>query len=302
MSTETLTKERTHAGPGVMSGVAASARAELLRLRKWPAVWVLAGVWLLLNLTFIYVFNYIAYATGSGNFATEGVPAERLLADLMPAAIPQLFTGGMPMFGGAIMMILGALTAGSGYGWGTWKTALTQGPGRLTAFGGMLVALAGVIVAVIAAMFVVDLSTSTLIAVVESQTIVWPDIGDLARSIGGGLLISGMWAVGGVMIGVLTRSPALAIGLGLVWALVVENLLRGVSGLLSGLEYVTDVMPGTAAGSMAGALGASSESDGGGAPGVQTILEGTSAALLLATYIVVFALVSAIVVRRRDLA
>ena len=46
----------------------ASVRAEMLRLRMWPAVWVLAGVWLALNLTFAYVFDYIAYTTGSGSF------------------------------------------------------------------------------------------------------------------------------------------------------------------------------------------------------------------------------------------
>ncbi|HEU4542437.1 MAG TPA: hypothetical protein VFR23_15020 [Jiangellaceae bacterium] len=38
-------------------------------------------------------------------------------------------------------------------------------------------------------------------------------------------LIFGMWTAAGVLIGVLTRSPALAVGLGLVWSLVVENLL-----------------------------------------------------------------------------
>ena len=34
------------------------------------------------------------------------------------------------MFGGALMMVLGAIVAGNGYGWGTWKTMFTQGPSR----------------------------------------------------------------------------------------------------------------------------------------------------------------------------
>ena len=34
------------------------------------------------------------------------------------------------MFGGALMMVLGAIIAGNGYGWGTWKTVFTQGPSR----------------------------------------------------------------------------------------------------------------------------------------------------------------------------
>lgn len=116
------------------------------------------------------------------------------------------------------------------------------------------------------------------------------------------MLIFGMWAAAGALIGVLTRSPAIAVGLGLVWSLVVENLLRSVSGLLSGLEYVTDVLPGTVAGSMAGALGAAAERDGDGAPGVLTTIDGPLAAGLLAVYMVVFAVVAGTLAARRDTA
>ena len=63
---------------------------------------------------------------------------------------------------------------------------------------------------------------------------------------------------------------------------------------------MTDVLPGTAAGSMAGALGASFESDGDGAPGVLTVLTGGESALLLAGYLVIFLAVSVALVRRRD--
>jgi hypothetical protein len=292
---------RTTIEPTGIRALGGSVRAELLRLRKWPTVWVLGGVWLALNLTFAYVFNYIAYTTGSGNFGT-GEATEGLLADLMPEAIPRIYTGGLPMFGGAIMMILGALAAGSGFGWGTWKTVLTQGPGRLVAFAGTLVALGVVVVAIIAGQLVLDFSASTLIANVESQTLVWPDVGALAQSVGGGLLISAMWATAGVLIGVLTQSPALAVGLGLLWSLVVENLLRGVANLINELEYVTNVLPGTAAGSMAGALGATAEGDGEGAPGVLTVLTGTESATLLTAYLVVFVVAAAFTMRRRDLA
>jgi len=292
---------RTVERPTGAGALWASVRAEMLRLRAWPAVWVLAGVWLALNLTFAYVFNYIAYTTGSGNFGT-GEATDTLLADLLPDAIPRVFTGGLPMFGGAIMMILGALAASSGFGWGTWKTVLTQGPGRLVAFGGTLLALALVVVAILIAQLVLDVGASALIATAESQALVWPDVGELAPSVGGGLLISATWAAAGVLIGVLTRSPALAVGLGLVWSLVVENLLRGVAGLIDGMDYVTNVLPGTAAGSMAGALGATAESGGDGAPGVLTVLSGGESALLLAVYVVVFLMAAALTMRRRDLA
>ena len=41
------------------------------------------------------------------------------------------------MFGGALMMVLGAIVAGNGYGWGTWKTVLTQGPSRRSVVDGL---------------------------------------------------------------------------------------------------------------------------------------------------------------------
>jgi hypothetical protein len=36
--------------------VIGSVRAEVRRLSRWPAVWVLGGVWVLLNLTCAYIF------------------------------------------------------------------------------------------------------------------------------------------------------------------------------------------------------------------------------------------------------
>jgi len=105
-----------------------TTRAELRRILRWPATWVLAGVWLFLNALFGYIFDWISYRTGD---ATGPSGAGVQLSSLLPAAIPDRFADGMPMFGGAIVMILGALAVGSGYGWGTWKTVYTRArPGR----------------------------------------------------------------------------------------------------------------------------------------------------------------------------
>jgi ABC-2 type transport system permease protein len=281
-----------------MSGLLASTRAELLRLRRWPATWVLIGVWFALDLAFVYVFNYVAYRTGSQSAVADAVPRAQLLADLMPDAVPVAAVQGTPLFGGAILMILGALAAGSGYGWGTWKTVLTQRPGRGAAFGGTLVVLALTVVALVLATFALDLGVASVLAAVESQPVVLPSLGELAQGAGTGALVLGMWAAAGVLIGVLTRSPALAVGLGLVWALVVENLLRGVADLIGGLAVVTDHLPGTAAGSLVGSLGGTAAD---GTPGVQTILSGGTAALFLLGYLVMFATGGLALMRRRDL-
>ena len=65
----------------------------------------------------------------------------------------------------------------------------------------------------------------------------------LAQSVGGGILVLEMWALAGFALGTLARGPALSVGLGLVWALVLENLLRGVGALLGPVEAFTTCCP-----------------------------------------------------------
>jgi ABC-type transport system involved in multi-copper enzyme maturation permease subunit len=200
------------------------------------------------------------------------------------------------------MMILGALAVGSGYGWGTWKTVFTTGPRRSTALGGTFLTVGLIVAAVVLVTMAADLGASLLVSTVENASITWPSFVDIAEGLGSALLIGGMWTAAGLLLGTLTRGPALSVGLGLVWALVVENLLRGVAALLGPVKVVTDWLPGTAAGSLAGALGAAPQSDPSGTPGVQTILSGGTASALLLAYVAVFAVVSLLLTSRRDLA
>jgi ABC-2 type transport system permease protein len=287
----------TTATPAAGLPLVRSARAELRRLLRWPATWVLAGVWVTLNVLFTYVFDWISYRTGDPTGPSEGVVG---IDGLLPRAIPEVLAQGMPMFGGAIVMILGALAVGSGYGWGTWKTVYTQGPSRAASFGGMLVALLVLVAGLVLVSVGVDLAMSSLIAAVEGASGSLPGFGDLLTSYGGGVLILGMWAAAGVLVGVLARGPALAVGLGLVWSLVVENLLRGVANALPSIEGITDRMPGSSAGSVAGALGATPVSDG-GAPGVLDALSGAVATSWTIGYLAVFVVLSMVLVSRRDL-
>ncbi|HZB51435.1 MAG TPA: ABC transporter permease, partial [Mycobacteriales bacterium] len=183
--TTTLEQTRDHRAGVGGPALVRSTRAELRRLLRWPATWVLVGVWSALSLTFTYVFDWISYRTGeAAGPAAAGVSLDGLL----PAAVPDVLVQGMPMFGGAIVMILGSLAVGSGYGWGTWKTVLTQGPGRLAAFGGTLVALGIVVAGTVLVTVGVDLAVSSLVAAVEGGSGAFPGSAGLARSYGGGLL------------------------------------------------------------------------------------------------------------------
>ncbi len=90
-STDPMSRE----GACVMSTITAPAdigratRAEMLRLRKWPAVWITLGTWLALSLMFGYLFNYLSYTTGDSSFSNEGATKATLLAEMMPANAPE---------------------------------------------------------------------------------------------------------------------------------------------------------------------------------------------------------------------
>lgn len=284
-----------------MTGMIASTKAELLRLRKWPAVWVTIGAWLALSLMFGYAFNYVSYTSGSNDFSNEGTTKAALLAEMLPSAVPDVLVQGMPMFGGALMMVLGAIVAGNGYGWGTWKTVFTQGPSRLSVLGGSMSALTAFVAAILAVTVVFDFACAFAIAGVESQAVVWPSLGSTMTAIGAGFLVLEMWALAGFLLGTLARGPALSVGLGLVWALVVENLLRGVGALLDPVASFTHVLPGTAAGSLIGSI-VGVRDGGDGTPGVLDAISGTQATWTVAAYVVVLPLLALWLVRRRDVA
>src|SRR5918998_754925 len=222
----------------------ASASAELLKLRKRPAIWVLAGVWLALLTFFGYLLPYLGYLTGGSSAPRSDPMGSGALADTLPANLVGNAVAGYALFGGAIVMILGALVAGSEYGWGTIKTVLTQRPGRASVYAGSLVALAAALLALVLVSFGLSAVASAVIANAESLPLTWPAATDVLTGIAAGWLILGMWCLFGVLLGTLTRGTAMAIGLGLVWALVVENLVRASSAVLDVLVTVQQGLPG----------------------------------------------------------
>jgi ABC-2 type transport system permease protein len=282
----------------------ASVRAELFRLGRWPTTWVLAGVWVLMNLSFGYLFDYLSWRGADGKPAVSGVDAgvdpAALLANIQPHNVPVTLVQGMPMFGGALVLILGALAVGSGYGWGTWKTVFTTGPRRGAAIGGTLAAIGIIVTGTVLLTLGLDFATSLVIAAATNQPVLLPTIGAVGQGFGGGLLICVMWAAGGVLLGTLTRGPALSVGLGLVWALVVENLLRGVGNAVGAVDALVHGLPGTAAGSLARAIGAVPAEAANGTPGVNAVLGGGASIAVVVAYLALFVAATTLITARRD--
>lgn len=277
----------------------ASFTAELLKLRKRPATWLIAGVWLVLSLVFGYVFPYFSYrggTTGPGS----GIDPERVLSEALPAELVPAAVQGFPMFAGALALLLGAIATGSEYQWQTVKTTLTQGPRRSAVFGGKVLALGVITLLLVFVTFVVDAGASWLVATITDHPAAWPSFGDLATGFAGGWLVVAMWCWGGLFLGFLLRGTALAVGLGLVWALAVENLVRIFASILDPIDAVQRFMPGTNAGALVAALGVPVQGETGGTPGVTAVVSGTHAAVVLAAYVVVFLLVAGALLNRRD--
>jgi ABC-2 type transport system permease protein len=279
----------------------ASFQAELIKLRKRPATWVLLGVTLALTLLFGYLLPYSSWLTSDQNFQTQGLDPRAVLAGTLPGELVPTSLGGFPVFAGALALILGALATGAEYGWGTLQTALTQRPTRLAVYGGKLAALAVSALGIVLAVLALNAATAAVIALLESRPLDYPPLAELAQGIGSGWLILGMWCGLGAVLGFAFRGVALPVGLGVVWVLGVENLISAVAGsLLTSLQPLRDLLPGVNAGSLVWSLAPGGGSSGEAPPGVVEAVAGGRATLALALYVAAFVTVGALLVRRRD--
>lgn len=272
-------------------------RAELFATRRRPGVWVVGGVWLALAAVFGMAVPYIVYLAISGSANQDGDP-EALLSTLLPDRLVPTTLSLFPLFGSAIMLIMGAVLAGGEFRWGTWGTVLTQGPSRTAVVLGKLGALAVALAGVVVATFVLVGGIGALLAVLEDRAIVWPDPRRVAAGLGSAWLVSLAAAGLGFALAMLFRGTGTALGVGLVWLLALENAVNGLSFLLN-VTPVQKVLLGPNAGSLAVALGATPQEDG-GTPGVVATSGPLAAILTLAGYVVVLAAVSVWLARRRD--
>jgi len=274
-------------------------RAQLFGLVRRPAAWTIVAAMIVLNQVFSFLIPYLSYRSSDPSGFDAGSTPEELLAGTLPAQIVTNTLGGFPVFAGALALALGALVLGSEYGWGTFKTVVTQRPGRGSVLAGQLLAVLVFIAGTVAVLFAMSALTSTVIAVAEDQSAALPGIGHLASGYAGGVLILSTWAAIGAALAVALRSVALPVGLGIVWALGIENLVSAMtSTMLSALEPVRDVLPGVNAGSLVAAL--TPERIGSPAPGVAETVGAAQALTTLLGYLLIAGVVAAWCHQRRD--
>ena len=277
----------------------ASLGAEWLKLRKRPATWVLAAVWFALVVLFGYVLTYLIFANPPENSMPPGANPDAFIEVLFPENLLSNVLSGFPSTGGGpVALILGALSFGSEYGWGTFKTSFTQHPGRLAVFFGKILALAAVVAGFVLLAFAAGAASSYAIARIEGAAVDWPPLGETLRALGCGFLISAVWTSLGAFLATLFRGTPLAIGLGLVYALLLEGVAATLLAANEDFEPALKFLFNENSYALINAFGSAPE--GLGVP--QSIVEPERATVTLAVYALVFVLISALLLRRRDVA
>ena len=306
----------------------ASFSAELLKLRKRPSTWILALVLVAIVLLFGYLLNYSFVANPPQPPedlppppSSEEVPPEvqqaqeeemqaqfqaeqdaffeeQLRALLPEKVLSNLFGGGLLGIGSAVAITFGALTAGSEYGWGTLKTVLSQSPGRLSVFCGKLLAMALSLALLFALAFGAAALGSFVVARLEEAAVDWPPVVDLLRGMGAGTLIFVVYGVFGLLLATLFRGTALAIGLGLAYALAVESVVLSLPFEGDTSETLRKATLGENVGAISNTFGSPFPSASSLMP--EPLVEPGRAVLMLSVYALIFVGLAALLLWRRD--
>lgn len=270
--------------------------AEIDKLFRRPAIWAIGLIFVLLAMMFNYAIPYFTYTNPSSNVSVAA--QEKLLATILPEQVIGNMISGFPLFGGAIAIILGALVAGSEYDWSTFKTVLVHRPGKFGLLSGKVLAIAFILFIFVLVNFVFGTLSSYVVAIIEIAPVNWPSMWDLINAFVVGWFILMTWAAFGVMLATLFRGTAIATGVGLVYLLIIEGIIRGFARQSELLVDLAKALPGPNAGSLVAEVVPSSL--GYDTAGVIAVSGGTQASFVLVAYAIGFVLISTLVMLKHD--
>jgi ABC-2 type transport system permease protein len=269
-------------------------RAEWRKLAHRPANLIAAGG-VLAVVALIYSVSYVEY---TWPVAGQAAQAARLKEGIYPHDLIQNLMNGVIPLGAAMALVLGALATGSEYGWGTIKTILTLGPGRIQTLVARLAAAAVGVALLTALYYGAGAVASLVVAVVDGHAVVWPAAIDLVKAVGATWLVLYTFGLLGMALGFVFRQAAAAVGLGLVYLVVVEVIVsRFITGFHGGdYQWIAKGLSGANATALVQSFGQVLADPRAAAP----LVGGTQAVATLAVYAVAFALASAALLRWRD--
>jgi ABC-2 type transport system permease protein len=285
--------------------VLASLRWESFKLYRRPAVWVCIGLLLALAIGLGYLAFYLVYTyapTGPNSGLPRGVTLKDFKIALYPGDFVKYTLSTWDTLGGVFALILGVLSQGSEYGWGTIKTLYTQHPGRIAMLAGKLGALSLAVLILVLGLFGVDLASSYVVAFIDGKSTDLPATIDIVKGLGAGWLIFEFWAIFGFTLATLFRQSALAIGLGLAYAIVIEGIIFRLVGNFGGdtIKQVLSYFPVANTGYLSQSFGAAVP-EALARTIAKPFADANHAVVVLLVYMVVFVVGSAVLVRARDI-
>jgi ABC-2 type transport system permease protein len=288
-----------------LTGFLRAYRWELFKLYRRPAVWVTVAILLALAIGLGYVLTWYIF-TYPPKGAVTNLPRGETLASqkvvLYAAGLVRHTLGQWSTLGGVFALILGVLSQGSEYGWGTVKTLFTQGPGRLAMLAGKLSALLLLILVMVLALFAVDAISSVAVMALDGKSSDWPAATDLVKGVAAGWLIFSFWAIFGFTLASVFQQSAMAIGLGLAYAVLVEGIILGILGAVGGdlIKQIEVWFPLANASYLVASFGSNAGLRAAGQAATAPPADANHAVAVLLVYLVVLVGVSGYLVRRRD--
>jgi ABC-2 type transport system permease protein len=169
-------------------------------------------------------------------------------------------------------------------------------------FAAKLLALAAALVPFVLVVYAAGGLASSTIALREGVDFAWPSASVLLRGLAAGWLILAVWAAFGVLLAVLSRATALATGIGILYALVIEGLLSALATEISVVDRLVEFFLRANAYSLVTALGVSTDDVAGNGPGsfAGPFVSGGQALLVLTSYLGAFLVLTGWLLHRRD--
>jgi ABC-type transport system involved in multi-copper enzyme maturation permease subunit len=283
-----------------MRDTVSAVASEFIKSGRRPAIWIVSACWTAQVVLFAYLVPFVILQTAPNTSATA--TRTLLLGKLLPGNVDLTTAASFPIFGGAVMLILGVLLVGAEYRWGTWSTILTQGPSRLAILLGKFLSSALTVAIIVVISYVAALLVSIALAIAMHATLKAPPVGRLALSLGVAILISYAWISLGMFLGVVFKSSTAALAVGLIYCLALENMISGFSSVLHLLSPLRQLLLGVNSGSLVAALGAATQSAPDGTPGVVSVVGGTQATVALLIYALGTFGLCLFLLQRRDVA
>jgi len=269
--------------------IIALTRAETRKLTDRALLWTEAGIFALL-----VAGLHLALMATLAAPQQKGLPPEALEALKASLRWPQGFLSGLAFAGGSglgglFAVVLAAALSGQEYTWRTVHLWLSRGVGRGAYLLGKAIVLAAALVVLAFTAFAAGAAATGIYTLQGGGSLPWHALpwGKAAAGIGAAALGLAPYAALTVLVAVLTRSTLAAVGVGLGYNLLVENMAAKVLLLASphtmrfarylpamaGQSLLKGIAPGTEV-----SIGVS------GASGVAALLSPATAALLLAAY------------------